>query len=142
MCSLPTMKFRAPAAPGLACGPGGGVGFAVLSRDGPLSFSLWTYRVRMIKNCRVEAAISLMTFRAAPGAALKLRSTRLRSTNGVAGVPPGCAPGPLGPTVGDGIGVDDGPPSLGKGVRRSEVKLATFASSKIFMSIWILEMFC
>src|SRR5437016_9363041 len=89
MCSLPTMKFRAPAAPGLACAPGCGVGFAVLSRDGPLSFSLCTYSVRMIKNCRVEAAISLMTFRAAPGAALKLTSTRLRSTNGGAGVPPG-----------------------------------------------------
>src|SRR6516165_1172821 len=120
MCSLPTMKFRAPAAPGLACAPGGGVGFAVLSRDGPLSFSLWTYKVRMIKNCRVEAAISLITFRAAPGAALKLTSTTLRSTNGGAGVPPGIAPGARRPTVGDDVGVDDGPPSSGKGVRPTE----------------------
>src|SRR5207237_2553748 len=109
--------------------------FVVL--DGPLSFSLLTYSVRMIKNCRVEAAISLMTFRAAPGAALKLTSTRLRSTNGGPGAPPGFAPGALRPTIGDGIGVDDGPPSSGKGVRRSEVTLSTFASSKIFMSIWI-----
>src|SRR4029077_19217054 len=100
------MKFRAPAAPGLACALGVGAGFAIPSRDGPLSFSLCTYSVRMIKNCRVEAAISFKTFRAWPGGALKLRSTRLRSTNGGAGVPPGFAAGVLRPTVGDGVGVD------------------------------------
>ena len=34
----------------------------------------------MMKNCPVELAISFKTFRAAAGAALKVRSTTLRST--------------------------------------------------------------
>jgi hypothetical protein len=43
-CSVPTMKFSAPAPcwPGDACGLGVGVGAPVLSRGGPLSFSLCT----------------------------------------------------------------------------------------------------
>src|SRR5437899_1245939 len=94
MCSLPTMKFKPAAAPGwagLACATGAGVGLAPFSRGGPLSFSLCTYNVRMMKNCPVEAVISFKAFRAAPGAALKLISTMLRSINGVASVAPGFA---------------------------------------------------
>ena len=94
MCSLPTMKFKAPAAAAgaaLACAAGAGVGLAPLSCGGPLSFSLCTYSVRMMKNCLVEAVISFNTFRAASGAALNVTSTILRSTNGGAGVLPGFA---------------------------------------------------
>ena len=65
--------------------------FAVLSCGGPLSFSLCTYSVRMMKNWPVEFVISFRTFRAAPGAALKETSTTLRSIKFGVGVPPGFA---------------------------------------------------
>src|SRR6267378_4739623 len=105
MCSLPTMKFSAPAPcwPGDACGFGAGVGFAVLSWSGPLSFSLCTYSVRIIKNWLVELVSSFMTFRAALGAALKEISTTLRSINfGVAVLPGFAAVVTLWP--GEGVG--------------------------------------
>src|SRR6266480_6542348 len=112
MCSLPTIKFSAPPGlgwPGLACGLGG-VGTVALSRGGPLSFSLCTYSVRMIKNCPVEAVISLMTFRAADGDALKLTSTTLRWINVGAGLLPGFAvtraPAAFRARAGAGVGVD------------------------------------
>src|SRR5437762_14089635 len=69
------MKFNAVSV-------GDGVASEVFSRGGPLSFSLCTYKVRMMKNCPVELAISFRTFRAAAGAALKVRSTTLRSIKG------------------------------------------------------------
>ena len=126
MCSLPTMKFKAAAAPGWVggtCALGVGVGLAVFSRGGPLSFSLCTYSVRMMKNCPVEAVISFKTFRATAGAALKLTSTTLRSINSGAGVPPGFAGvragATLRPRVGaaDGVGVGEAPCSSGNGAR-------------------------
>ena len=116
MCSLPTMKFNAPAGdwPGDACGLGTGVGAPVRSRGGPLSFSLCTYNVRMMKNWLVELVISFMTFRAAPGAALNVTSTTLRSINFGVDVPPGfAAVATLWP--GDGAGVGDAPRSSGNG---------------------------
>src|SRR5436190_24216048 len=124
MCSLPTMKFRAPAAPGWAgpaCALGVGVGLAPLSRGGPLSFSLCTYSVRMTKNCPVEATISFKTFRAAPGAALKLISTILRFIKVGAGVPPGFAGATPRPRAGDGVGVGEARCSSVKGERRQDV---------------------
>src|SRR6266487_2006751 len=79
------MKFNAVSV-------GDGVASEVFSRGGPLSFSLCTYKVRMMKNCPVEFAISFKTFRAAAGAALNVRSTTLRSTRvAVLGVAPGSA---------------------------------------------------
>src|SRR5947209_5775262 len=120
MCSLPTMKFKAAAAPGWVggtCALGVGVGLAVFSRGGPLSFSLCTYNVRMMKNCPVEAVISFKAFRAAPGAALKLISTMLRSINGGAAVAPGFAVATLCPGAGDGVGLNEGAPSSAKGLR-------------------------
>src|SRR6266567_633925 len=76
MCSLPTMKLSG-ALPGCfeaSCSDGDGFGSAAFSRGGPLSFSLCTYKVRMIKNCPVELAISFKTFRATAGAPLPSES--------------------------------------------------------------------
>ena len=103
MCSLPTMKFNPVS---------GADGFAsaVFSRGGPLSFSLRIYNVRIMKNCPVELAISFKTFRAAPGAALNVISTTLRSINFGVGVPLGfTAVTPIRPRadVGVGVGVAD-----------------------------------
>ena len=121
MCSLPTMKFKAAAAPGWVggtCALGVGVGLAPLSRGGPLSFSLCTYSVRMMKNCPVEAVISFKTFRATAGAALKLTSTTLRFTNVGAGVLVGfAAAATLRPGAGDAVGVGEAPCSSDKGAR-------------------------
>ena len=109
MCSVPTMKFNgaleAAGAGAGAADTGEGVGIAeiVLSRAGPLSFSLCTYNVRMTKNCPVEAAISFKAFLAADGAALKLISITLRSISGGAGVADAFAAATLPGT--DGVGV-------------------------------------
>jgi len=116
MCSLPTMKFNAPAGdwPGDAWGVGTGVGAPVRSRGGPLSFSLCTYKVRMMKNWLAELVISFMTLRAAAGAALNVTSITLRSINFGVAVPSGfAAAATLWPA--DGAGVDDGPRSSGSG---------------------------
>src|SRR4030095_745375 len=88
----------------------------------------------MTKNCPVELVISLTTFRAAPGAALKEISTMLRSINFGVDVPPGFA---VLTTLcpGDGVGVGDAPRSSGNGRRRNDVMLSTFASSTMLMSI-------
>src|SRR5438270_6271186 len=123
------MKFNGAAAPGcaeVACSVAAGVGSAVFWRGGPLSFSLCTYSVRMIKNCPVELAISFKTLRAAGGAALNVKSTTLRSTKfaalldalGSAAFCPGARVlfrAEAG--VGFGGGVDEGPCSAGKGAR-------------------------
>src|SRR5437762_13586903 len=106
MCSLPTMKLSG-ALPGCveaSCSDGDGFGSAIFSRGGPLSFSLCTYSVRMIKNCPVELEISFKTFRAAEGAALKVTSTMLRSINVGTGVPLGFTVATLRTVVGDGVG--------------------------------------
>src|SRR6476660_2809197 len=127
MCSLPTMKFKAPAAPGWpgpACVLGVGVGLAPLSRAGPLSFSLCTYSVRMINNCPLDAAISFNTLRAAAGAALNVTATTLRSINVGTGVLPGLAVAKLWPTA----GVGDALPSSVKGARCNDDTLSTFES--------------
>ena len=60
----------------------------------------------MMKNCPAELVISLTTFRATPGGALKEISTTLRSINFGVGVPPGfAAVATLCP--GDSVGVGD-----------------------------------
>ncbi len=71
----------------------------------------------MIKNCPVEAVISLMTFRAADGDALKLTSTTLRWINVGAGLLPGFVAVTLRPGAGDGVGVGEALPSSDKGAR-------------------------
>ena len=63
-------------------------------------------------NWLVELVSSFMTFRAAPGAALKEISTTLRSINFGVGVPPGF---PVVATLWPGDGVDDAPRSSGNG---------------------------
>src|SRR6266480_1990427 len=126
MCSLPTMKFNAAAGPGwpeAVCDATGGVG-SVLWREGPLSFSLCTYRVRIMKNCPLEFAISFKTLRAAAGVALKVTSTMFRCTDVGGGVAVLVAV-PVRPAPGDGVGVNKDFRSSGSGVRRSEVTLST-----------------
>ena len=135
MCSLPTMKFRGAAAPDWAAGSAG-AGSPVLWRGGPLSFSLCTYRVRITKNCPLEFAISFKTLRAAAGVALKVRSTMFRFNNAGGGVAV-LAVVAVRPATGDGVGVDEPGCSSDKGERRKEVTLSTFASSRMFSSIWI-----
>src|SRR5215510_12288711 len=123
------MKLSAPAGdcPGEACGPGGGVGAPVLSRGGPLSFSLCTYSVRMMKNWLVEFVISFSTFRAAPGAALKETSTVLRAIRFGVAAPAGLADAAT-LCPGAGVGVGDDPRSSANARRRSDVMLSTLAS--------------
>ena len=133
MCSLPTMKFSGAAAPGWV-GDAAGAGSPVLWRGGPLSFSLCTYRVRIMKNCPLEFAISFKTLRAAAGVALKVRSTMLRFNNAGDGVAVLVAVAAR-RTTGVGVGVDEAACSSGKGARRKEVTLSTFASSRMFISI-------
>src|SRR4029450_710712 len=122
MCSLPTMKFSGPVAPGWdggACRAPGGVA-SVLWPRGPLSFSLCTYRVRIMKNCPLEFTISFKTLRAAAGVALKVRSTMLRFNKAGGGVAVLAAVAAR-PATGDGVGVDKAACSSGKGARRKGV---------------------
>src|SRR6266496_3595659 len=103
MCSLPTMKLSGAAAPGwgeAVCDAAGGVGSPVLWRGGPLSFSLCTYRVRIMKNCPLEFAISFKTLRAAAGVALKVTSTMFRCSAVGGGVLVLAA---IRPAAGDGV---------------------------------------
>src|SRR5206468_12354897 len=111
MCSLPTMKFSGAAAPGWAEGAAG-AGSPVLWRGGPLSFSLCTYRVRIMKNCPLEFAISFKTLRAAAGVALKVTSTTFRCRAVGGGVPVLVA---VRPAAGDGVRVDKDFRSSGNG---------------------------
>ena len=46
-----------------------------------MSFSLCTYRVRIMKNCPLEFTISFKTLRAAAGVALNVRSTMFRCSD-------------------------------------------------------------
>src|SRR6266542_5892556 len=129
MCSLPTMKFSGAAAPGwgeAVCDAAGGVG-SVLWRGGPLSFSLCTYSVRIIKNCPLEFAISFKTLRAAAGVALKVTSTMFRCS-GVGGGVAVLVAGAFRPAAGGGVGVNKDFRSSGIGARCKEVTLSTFAS--------------
>src|SRR5207245_7577184 len=128
MCSLPTMKFSGalPGWFGAAWLDGGGFGAAFFSRGGPLSFSLWTYKVRTMKNCPLELAISFKTFRASAGAALNVRSITLRFSNsgGVALGSTGFAPRAglrFRPGAGVAAGAGEAPRSSNKGERRREV---------------------
>src|SRR4029450_2101536 len=114
MCSLPTMKFNAAPAPGCCDAACEAEVVSVLWRSGPLSFSLCTYRERIMKNCPLEFAISFKTLRAAAGVALKLRSTMFRCSDGGAGVAVLAA---IRPVVGDGVGVDEPLRSSGRGAR-------------------------
>ena len=94
-----------------------------------------------MKNCPLEFAISFKTLRAAAGVALKVRSTMLRFNNAGDGVAVFVAAA-LRPAAGDGVGVDEAACSSGNGARRKEVTLSTFASSRMFISIWIWESSC
>ena len=115
MCSLPTMKFSGAPVPGWV-GDAAGVGSPVLWCGGPLSFSLCTYNVRIMKNCPVELAISFKTLRAAAGVALNVRSTMLRFNNAGGGVAVLVAVA-VRPAAGDGVGVDEAACSSDKGAR-------------------------
>ena len=111
------MKFSGPVAPGWAgavCCVS--VGVDVLWRGGPLSFSLCTYSVRIIKNCPLEFVISFKTLRAAAGVALKVRSTTFRCSNVGVGVLVLVAVTVRRP-AGDGVGVAAGARSSAKGAR-------------------------
>src|SRR5437588_373010 len=76
--------------------------------------SLCTYRVRIMKNCPLEFAISFRTLRAAAGVALKVRSTMLRFNNAGGGVAVLAA---ALPAPGDGVGVGEAACSSDKGAR-------------------------
>ena len=146
MCSLPTMKFSAAAAPGLpgvACRLGDWrrrcrflcerafVFFVVhveRANDEELSGRTCDF-VQDFSRCsgrRFESDIdhvALDQFRRR--CAARLRGCRNSS-----------------PATGDGVGVTDAPCSSGKGRRRNAVTLSTLASSKMLMSIWICESSC
>src|SRR4029077_16000207 len=94
-----------------------------------------------MKNCPLEFTISFKTLRAAAGVALKVRSTMLRFNNAGDGVAVLVAVAAR-RTDGDGGGGDDAAGSSGKTARRKEVTLSTFASSRMFISIWIWESSC
>ena len=127
------MKFSGAPVPG-SVGDAAGAGSPVLWCGGPLSFSLCTYNVRMMKNCPLEFAISFRTLRAAAGVALKVRSTILRFNNAGDGVAVLVAV-PVRPVAEDGVGVDEAVCSSDNGARRKEVTLSTFASSRMFSNI-------
>src|SRR4030095_8782394 len=131
MCSLPTMKFNG--APGPGCGEAACEAevVSVLWRSGPLSFSLCTYRVRIMKNCPLEFTISFKTLRAAAGVALKLRSIMFRCSDVGGGVLVLVAVA-IRPTAGDGVGVEKDLRSSGNGARCKEVTPSTLASSRMF----------
>ena len=129
------MKFSGAPVPG-SVGDAAGAGSPVLWCGGPLSFSLCTYNVRIMKNCPLEFAISFRTLRAAAGVALKVKSTMLRFNNAGDGVAVLVAV-LVRPDAGDGVGVDEAVCSSDNGARRKAVTLSTFASNRMFSSFWI-----
>ena len=70
-----------------------------------MSFALCTYKVRIMKNCPLEFAISFKTLRVAAGVALKVRSTMFRCSD-VGGDVLILAAVAVRPAAGDGVGVD------------------------------------